>query len=106
MAVIASYQCNYHAKFCDTVTTSNHNTSERGEGWEHEHEHEDVVFLGARRNHTTQVHEPCDRFCNKDADNSIKDEDVVTMKGFGTASKKYSKSSSDSDNNEYEFQDK
>ena len=54
MAVIASYQCNSHAKYCDAVTTSNHNTSERGEGWimNMKHEHEDVVFLGARK--TTQ----------------------------------------------------
>ena len=28
------------------------------------------------------------------------------MKGFGSASKKYAESSSDSDNKEYEFQDK
>ena len=65
-----------------------------------------MVFLGARRHHTTQVYEPCDRSSSKDADNCIEDEDVVIMKGFGSASKKYAESSSDSDNKEYDFQDK
>ena len=64
------------------------------------------MFLGARRNNTTQVYEPCDRSSSKDADNGIEDEDVVIMKGFGSASQKYAESSSDSDNKEYEFQEK
>ena len=65
-----------------------------------------MVFLGARRNNTTQVYEPCDRSSSKDADNGIEYEDVVIMKGFGSASTKYAESSSDSDNKEYEFQEK
>ena len=38
------------------------------------------------------------------SDNGIEDEDVVITKGFRSVSKKYAKSSSDSDNKEYEFQ--
>ena len=65
-----------------------------------------MVFLRARRNNTTQVYEPCDRSSSRDADNGIEDEDVVIMKGFGSASTKYAESSSNSDNKEYEFQNK
>ena len=45
------------------------------------------------------------RFSSKDVDNCLEDEDVVIMKGFGSASKKYAESSSDSDNKEYDFKD-
>ena len=51
------------------------------------------------------MYKQCVRFSSKDVDNCFEDEDVVIMKGFGSASKKFVESFSDSDNKEYDFKD-
>ena len=81
------------------MSTGNRNTSVRrrlGDNF--------VFFLEARRNKKT--FKQCDRPSSKDEEYGVKDEGVDIMSGLGSASTKFADKSSDSDNREYEVNDK